>query len=187
MKHFLVVLFCSIVLLGGAPAGAEDNHGDNAPGQQNGKDAPRRVRITADRLETQDGPDSNRAEFSGHVQAVGEGFDITSDHLVVFYAREAAQTADAPLNKSFDRIIATGNVTIKAGERIAKTEKAVYDKNRKIIILTGKNATVTGEDGFISGETIIMHTDSESVTVESSAGQRVEAVIKAQPDNDNNR
>jgi len=187
MKRFLVVLFLSTVVLTGSSAGAENGAADTGSGQSNGQNAPRRVRITADRLETQSGPDSNRAEFSGHVQAVGEGFDITADHLVVFYAREAAPAADAPLDKSFDRIIATGNVTIKAGERIAKTEKAVYDKNRKIIILTGKNATVTGEDGFISGETIIMHTDSESVTVESSAGQRVEAVINAQPDNDNNR
>ena len=68
---------------------------------------------------------------------------------------------------------------ITAGEKIAKTQEAVYDKNQRTIILTGEQSTVQQNNSFISGAKIIVHTDSEAVTVESDNGKRVEAFIDA--------
>ncbi|MFO8049822.1 MAG: LptA/OstA family protein [Desulfosudaceae bacterium] len=159
----------------------------DSAGQSPDDNGDSRVRITRDRLETRSGED-RQAVFSGNVRAIGENFIITADNLVVFYtAADTGENNDAPLNETFNKIIATGNVTIKSGERIAKSEKAVYDKNKNTIVLTGQNARVTGESGRIAGEKIIMHTVSEAVTVESSSGQRVEAVIKSHSTDNNSR
>ncbi|MFP4040660.1 MAG: LptA/OstA family protein [Desulfosudaceae bacterium] len=192
MNHNLMrpgLLSVLILALGLAAAPAVTVAADAAgsSGQSRDENGDSRVRITSDKLETRSG-DDRQAVFSGNVRAIGEDFAITADKLVVFYTADTTgENNDASLNETFNKIIATGNVTIKSGERIAKSEKAVYDKNKKTIVLTGQNARVTGESGRISGEKIIMHTVSEAVTVESSSGQRVEAVIESHSTENNSR
>jgi lipopolysaccharide export system protein LptA len=136
------------------------------------------VRISADSLIVPGGGD-NHAEFSGHVQAVGERFTISADNLKIFYQPvTAGNEGHIASGNTLTRIIASGNVVITSGEKIAKTEEAVYDKDLQTIVLTGKKSTVMQNNSYISGEKIVMHTDSDAVTVESGQENRVEAFIQ---------
>jgi lipopolysaccharide export system protein LptA len=138
------------------------------------------IRISADSL-TVPGGTENHAEFRGNVHAVGDRFDITADQLKIFYQLSSEKSGDdIASGKTLTRIIATGNVVITSGEKIAKTEEAVYDKDQQTIILTGEKSMVLQNNSYISGKKIIMHMDSEAVTVESGAGNRVEAFIETQ-------
>lgn len=182
-KHPLKILFIVIVMgiLAGLllPASAGDKAAGQGKSQQTSAApaTPDRIRIEADQLKTKGGA-GQQAIFSGNVRAIGDTFDLTADTLIVHYSQDtAASGKKAPIRETFEKIIATGNVTIRSGEKVANTDKAVYDKKENIIILTGKNARVRGKNGYISGEKIILHTDNESVTVESSSDKRVEAVI----------
>ena len=83
--------------------------------------------------------------------------------------------------KTVKEIIATGNVTILLGDKTATTQKAVYSKETNRVTLMGPGSTVTGKSGRISGETIILHTETENVTVESGDQTRVQAVIQSKP------
>ncbi len=137
------------------------------------------IHISADTL-TVPGGEQKQAVFSGNVRAVGDRFEITADQLKIFY-QPASDTAGDALNtgNALERIIATGNVVITAGEKIAKTQEAVYDKEHQTITLTGEHSVVQQNNSYISGAKIIMHTDSEAVRVESDSGKRVKAFIEA--------
>ena len=137
------------------------------------------IRISADSL-TVPGGDEKQAVFSGNVRAVGDRFEITADRLKIFYqSSTGAAGIDTNAGNNLEKIVAAGNVVIISGEKIAKTQEAVYDKNHQTIILTGEQSMVQQNNSFISGAKIIMHMDSEAVTVESDNGKRVEAFIDA--------
>jgi lipopolysaccharide transport protein LptA len=142
------------------------------------------IRVSADRLIAHG--QQEYAEFTGNVRAISADFDITADNLKIFYEPSSADatgnTDETVSTKTVSRIIATGDVVILSAGKIAKTEKAEYNKGKQTIILTGKGSQVNGEDGYITGETIVMHTGSNSVTVESGQGQRVQAVINTGPE-----
>lgn len=138
------------------------------------------IRISADCLVVPGGTE-NHAEFSGNVHAVGDRFEITADQLKIFYQPPSSETGDGIASgNALTMIIATGNVVITSGEKIAKTDQAVYDKSQQTIILIGEQSKVLQNNSYISGEKIIMHTDSEAITVESGDKKRVEAFIEAQ-------
>lgn len=137
------------------------------------------IRISADTLTVPSGPEK-QAVFSGNVRAEGDRFHITADQLHIFYG-PVPDTTEAEIadENTLEKIIATGNVVITSGEKIAKTQEAVYDREQQTIILSGKESVVRQNNSYISGARIIMHTDSEAVTVESDNGKRVEAFIEA--------
>ncbi len=159
-----------IILLTALPLGSTET----GLGPENSDD----IRISADRMVAHGQEGS--VEFTGQVRATSDDFDITADKLKIFYEKNKAGTQKPGLSRStFREIIATGQVIIRSAGKIAKTEKAVYNKSQNRITLTGEGSRVTSKEGFISGETIIMYTDSEDVTVESGRQQRVKAVINA--------
>ncbi len=144
------------------------------------------IHISADSLVVPGGVE-NYAQFNGNVRAIGTRFEIIADQLQVFYQPSSSETrGDIASGKTITKIIAIGNVVIVSGEKIAKTEKAVYDKSQQTVILTGKQSTVRQNNSYISGEKIIMHTGSDAVTVEGGSEKRVEAFIEAREMKKNN-
>ncbi|ABW66318.1 OstA family protein [Desulfosudis oleivorans Hxd3] len=146
------------------------------------QDDAKAIHISADRLVSESRADY--AEFTGNVRAVGEKFDIQADTLQVFYspapdtqAPGTANRLDTGTGKTVREIIATGNVTILFDDKVAKTDQAVYSRESGRVVLMGPGSTVTGKSGRISGDTITLHTETESVTVISGGETRVQAVI----------
>lgn len=170
---FLLWLLITAAVVMGGPAGAT---AAEQPAVLNDIGT---IRISADSL-TVPGGAERQAVFSGNVHAVGDRFEITADRLKIYYQSSAGSPGDdISTGNNLEKIIAIGNVVITSGEKIAKTQEAVYDKDQQTIVLTGEQSMVQQNNSFISGAKIIMHTDSEAVSVEGENGKRVEAFINA--------
>ncbi|MBI5560194.1 MAG: lipopolysaccharide transport periplasmic protein LptA [Deltaproteobacteria bacterium] len=103
--------------------------------------------------------------FRGNVYAK-EDFDLCGDVLTVYYD-EADETKE---------IVAAGNVRIVQGDKRARGEKAVYDREKKAVVITGKPSAMQCAD-VVDGEKITFHLDSDRMIVEGRTGERVKATI----------
>jgi lipopolysaccharide export system protein LptA len=93
---------------------------------------------------------------------------IVCDQLVVRYAGKG---------NDVEEVVATGNVRISQGERIAFSGRAVYDNAAGIIRLEQNPRVQQGEDS-ITGATISYYVNELKSVVMGAPGQRVEAVIR---------
>jgi len=73
-------------------------------------------------------------------------------------------------------IVATGNVKIYQGDRLATSQKAVFNNWEQKITLTGQPKVWQGKD-MVSGEKIIVLLEEDKSLVESGAEHRVEVVL----------
>ena len=105
--------------------------------------------------------------FKGDVVAEKD-FILCSDELKVYYGE----------NDEVKELIAVGNVRVSKGDKRAMGDRAVYDKGKNAIVITG-NAMVEQCSDVVRGGKITVYTDSGSMTVEGgeTPGKRVRAVI----------
>jgi len=133
-----------------------------------------KIHITADKLSINN--DNSLAEFSGNVKASQGNTVITADHLQIYYNKnsknEEIQKAD-----SIQKIVISGNVTIKFDNRVAVTHKAVYIVKERILILSGKDTAITSGKDSISGKKITLYRDDGRVSVEGGIEKQVTAII----------
>jgi lipopolysaccharide export system protein LptA len=124
---------------------------------------------------------TGEAEFIGNVLATQKETVIKADRLKIFYDKKTIPDANtAAGEKSINKIIASGNVSIHFDNRLAEAQEAVYTAETKIIVLSGENSRITDENNMISGEKIIIHRDDGRIIVESGKNTgKVEAVINA--------
>ncbi len=164
----LLAAFCLTAAAAGPAA-------DTQPGVPDQK-----VRITADRLivDTKTGS----AEFIGKVKAIQGATVITSDRLKVLYDQGDEKAASGETEAAIRSIITTGNVIIHFDDKVATTDKAVYNSQAGIFTLTGKSTRVTTGDNTITGEKITVDRNNDRMTVEGGANSRVNAVIFAGQD-----
>ena len=124
----------------------------------------------------------NLVEFLGNVRAAQGTTILTSERLKVYY--RDASTSESPKNRVADdaisRIVAQGNVKIVFDDQIATAEQADYVADRKIVVLSGNNTTITSGNNSISGTKITLFRDEGRIQVESSKEKRVEAFFYSQ-------
>ena len=72
--------------------------------------------------------------------------------------------------------MAKGNVRIIKGAKSAKGDRAVYDKTREVIVLTG-DAKVWQGMNSVSGAKITVFLNEDKSIVESKPGERVKALV----------
>ncbi|MBI1911855.1 MAG: lipopolysaccharide transport periplasmic protein LptA [Deltaproteobacteria bacterium] len=128
------------------------------------KEAPKKpVTVTSDIMEAK--TSDNMVVFKGNVVAV-EDFTLCSDELFIRYDE----------NKDVKEIEATGNVRIFQQEKTSTSDKAVYNRLDRIIVLTGRPQVKQCTD-MIKGDKITVYIDQDNALVESEKGSRVKAVI----------
>ncbi len=105
--------------------------------------------------------------FKGDVRAEKD-FLLCSDELKIYYGE----------NEEIKELIAIGNVRVSKGDKRAMGDRAVYDKGKNAIVITG-NAMAEQCSDAVRGGKITVYTDSDSMTVEGgeTPGKRVRAVI----------
>lgn len=123
----------------------------------------KQVTITSDTMEALS--EQNIVIFKGNVVAV-EDFTICSDELYIRYDE----------NKDISEIEAGGNVRIFQGNKTSTSEKAVYNRTDRKVVLTGKPQVKQCTD-TIKGDRITVFLDKDNAMVESDTGGRVRAVI----------
>lgn len=127
--------------------------------------------------------------FSGKVVAVYGDKTIHSDKLKVTY--HGAPTNQTGFNEGkIDKIIATGNVTIKFENKTAYCDQAIYVQDTQTIVLTGRDARIQSDDNYITGEKITIRQNTGQVIVDGNTENRVNAVFqpgKPSPETDENQ
>jgi lipopolysaccharide export system protein LptA len=124
-----------------------------------GFDSNQPVNYAADRIELQD--KQNRVVLSGDVVIDQGDLRLTAGRTTVAYSDNGGL--------QIQRIDATGGVTVSRGNQSASGAAAVYDFNRRVIILSGGVSLRRGNDTLNGGRlTIDLRTGLASVDANAS-------------------
>ncbi len=126
------------------------------------------IDINSNRMEVDLG--KNIITFYDDVVAKRDDLTLYASLLKVHYKE---LTPDK--KKDVDYIIAEGNVRIVQGVRIATGDEARFYKDKDIIVLTGKPATVKEDNNQISGSKVTIYIKENKSVVE---GDRPRVIFK---------
>lgn len=138
----------SAIIISQAAAQGLGNHDVNAP-----------VSFSADRIEVQDRAD--RVVISGNVQVNQAGMQVNSSRMTIAYS----QAGGTQVN----RIDATGGVTVRRADQIAKGSVAIYDLDRKLITMVG-NVELTQGANRLNGGRLLIDLNTGRATVDGTGG-----------------
>jgi lipopolysaccharide export system protein LptA len=139
--------------------------GTTGKGEIRGSDQP--LRVTSHHLEADN--KNMVIIFQGDVVAKQGDMTIYADVARVYYEKKGE-------GNEVREIVATGNVKIQEGDRLATGQKAVFINPEQKIILTGQPKVWQGKD-MVSGDKIIVLLAEEKSFVESGPDRRVEVVF----------
>lgn len=146
------------------------------------QDAP--TRITSERLCYSH--HDNRIEFIGTVRVDRPGFEMRSERLLVFLqtvrrddgvgdgSREPGQELDSRVE--VEKMIAQGQVYLRHGGRVGRSETATYWVDREVLRLEG-NAVVEEGPTRLEGSVITLHAQDKELDVLGRPERRVEGVF----------
>ncbi|MBI5599322.1 MAG: lipopolysaccharide transport periplasmic protein LptA, partial [Deltaproteobacteria bacterium] len=163
---FFLAAFCLSIAFAVPPgsAAAQDRPAGPA-GRPVGRDKKdkKNVIVTSDTME---GDRKGRlVVFRGNVVAE-EDYNLCADELRVYYDE----------SEEIKEMTAAGNVRMVRENKRARGEKAVYDRARRAIVITG-HARARQCSDVVEGERITFFLDDDRVTVEGPSGGRVRATI----------
>ncbi len=145
--------------------GNEKKSSSTDPGEGEWVDQREPIDIVSDEVETY--TRENRAIFRGNVVVRQKDVTIYSDSIEAVMVKEG---------KGIDRVIASGNVILQQGERVARCQNAVFDNNERSILLTGDPEVSEGENR-VSGETIVVDLSQNRVEVKGGLNRRSKTKI----------
>lgn len=162
------ILGALFLLAGGLVWGSEKKPlalGKTTGAERRGFEQP--MRITAQELEADN---KNRViSFRGKVEARQGSMTIIADMAQVFYDKGEE-------GNDIREVVASGNVKVQEGDRLATAQKAVFLNREQKITLTGEPKVWQGKD-MVSGEKIIILLNEEKSFVESGPDRRVEVIL----------
>ncbi len=129
-----------------------------------GEEADRKIiNVVSDTMEV----DSDRKliTFSGDVVAK-EDFLVCSERLYIHYTGR----------DEVKQMIAEGNVRIVQGQKGAKGDRAVYNRDKRVVVITGSAEAIECGD-MVKGDKITLYLDTNDVLVEADSDGRVRATI----------
>ncbi len=129
------------------------------------------INITSDKMEILD--KEGTVHFIGNVKAVRGDLVINADDVTVYYS---SQKVAGKTKKVMKKIVAKGHVKVTKEDKVAIGDKAVYDRPREIITLSG-NAQVWQGKNRVSGAEILFFVNEDRSIVKRGAKQRVEATV----------
>ncbi len=141
-------------LLAVAPASAQRAHDSAAP-----------VDIAADHSLLDD--KAKRAILSGNVEVRQAELTVRAERATLAYT---GQVVDG--DPQIDRIDASGGVTITRPDQRATSRYAVYDLNRRTILLLGGVVLTQGQN-VTRGERITLDLGASTAQLEAAPGERV--------------
>jgi len=139
--------------------------GQTRKGEMRGSDQP--LRITSQQLEADN--KNMVIIFRGNVVAKQGEMTIYADVAQVYYDKSED-------GNEVREIVATGNVKIQEGDRLATGQKAVFVNPEQKIILTGQPKVWQGKD-MVRGEKIIVLLGEDKSFIEGGPNQQVEVVF----------
>ncbi len=162
------LIFLTVLLSWASSWGSEKKPiplGKTGKGDIRGFDQP--LRISSQALEA-----DNKNQviiFTGNVVAKQGELTIHADVARVYYEKKEE-------GNDVREIVASGNVKIYQGDRLATAQKAVLNNREQKIVLTGQPKVWQGKD-MVSGEKIIVLLDEDKSFVEGGPDRRVEVIL----------
>ncbi len=123
------------------------------------------IDIISDQVETY--TKENRVIFKGSVIARQRDIAIYADSIEAIMVNEG---------KGIERVIASGNVKVQQGPRVANCQRAVFHNPEQKVFLTGDPKVWEGEN-MVSGEEIIFDITQNRVEVKGGLNQRGKAKV----------
>jgi lipopolysaccharide export system protein LptA len=135
------------------------------PGEMQWVDQRQPINITSDQVETY--TKENRVIFKGSVIARQKDIVIYADSIEAIMVNEG---------KGIERVIASGNVKVQQGPRVANCQRAVFHNPEQKVLLTGDPKVWEGES-MVSGEEIVFDIAQNRVEVKGGLTQRGKAKV----------
>jgi lipopolysaccharide transport protein LptA len=117
------------------------------------------ISISSGELEAVKQDGARRLLFTKNVVVTQADVTIKSSRLEAFYPPNASQP---------ERLVATGGVEMRQGDRTANCDNATYDRGEEILVCRGNAVLVEGED-HVRGNVIEFDLDKETVKVKGGA------------------
>ncbi|WP_375251088.1 LptA/OstA family protein [Sphingomonas sp.] len=133
-----------------APAVAQTRHNTDAP-----------IDFGADHIELQDR--ANRAVLSGNVAVKQAEMTLNAARMTVAYTGQVENG-----NPQVSRLDASGGVTVKRPDQIARSQFAVYDLNRRVITMLGA-VRLTQGNNTVNGGRLTINLDSGRAVIDGSS------------------
>src|SRR3989337_87874 len=127
-------------------------------------DSSQPITITSNTMEAR--KKENVIIFKGDVVAQQKEYTLYSKELSVYYAD----------GKEIKEMVATGSVKIVQLNKVATGEKAVYNRETRLVVLTG-NPQVEQDCDVVKGDKITIFLDEDKSLVEGGDTNRVKAVV----------
>lgn len=158
------------------PSAHADDISDNpdTKGRKNNE----KIYITADKLISDN--KAGYAEFIGNVRAKQDETVITAERIKIFFKKHLADKNKPVIGQeSIHQIVANGNVKIEFDNRVAESQQAVYNTEKRMLVLSGANSKIISGNDTITGEKITFYRTDGRIAVEGGSKERVEAVFYA--------
>ena len=167
-RTVLAIVFISIPLCHpavsayAAAAAKEEDAKAGASFEFNKKDP---IYITADWMEVDQ--KKNTISYKGRVVTVQNDMTMRSETLTAYYDPEM---------KQMKQIVAEGKVNAMQGNRVATSDKAVFDDKAKTVTLTGSPVMRQG-NSQVSGVKVVYYIEQDKAVAEGDGKVRVQATI----------
>lgn len=136
-----LILAASLVLVAAAPVEMRTDKKKREP-----------LVITADRMDAEQL--GEKVLFNGNVTLKREGMIISSDFMTVQYDAGTKDVKD---------VEAQGNVVVRKEDRVGLSNRALYDRRRETIVLTGNARIIENENQFGGEKITLFIADDRSI------------------------
>lgn len=104
--------------------------------------------------------DSRRVIARGNAKAVQGAVSVTADELIADYRPRPGGGGDEVY-----RVYAAGNVMMKSENETASGDAAVYDIDKAVLVMEGRNVSLTSPDGQVQAHKVLQYWSNEGVAV----------------------
>lgn len=168
MRNFPSYLCCALAL--GALSltrAAEPPKEESASALQVPTTPPQPTTLTCDHMDMWSEGEDTKAICTGKVTVTGTNLKIVCDRMELTATRISEKSGAVPALDKFRYLLATGNVSITQGTRVATCGRAEVLPREEKVILTEDPVVTDHATGFVSaGERITMLRGQERVEVE---------------------
>ncbi len=134
------------------------------------------IEVEADQLEVTEEGKTRKTAFTGNVVVRRGTMLIKAAKLTIFSPADAEVGPGGLGQNSFDRIEASGTVTVNSGQQTATGDAAVVDMKTQKISLNG-NVVLTDGTNVLSGDRLTIDLKTGQARVERGNGGRIRGVF----------
>src|SRR5580658_4652291 len=141
---------------------------------------PQQTTIDADSLESVSSDTETTTTFHDNIVVVGNDITMTCDFLKVIASRVGEKTATLGKYGKFKFLLATGNVKIVQGDRVATCGRAeVFPGEDRVVLTENPTVSIESEGYKASGPRMILYRGQRRAVIEGTPAERTHVMLPA--------